>query len=759
MEPGLRPSVAAFAMKIADMNMAGSRSMRLGFAVLLSCVATVSAFAAAPVAVEFQKDLRPFLTEHCVKCHGPDKQKGDVRLDTLTGDLAKEGELWATVRDQIRDGLMPPKKEKRPDAALARRVVATLTQALPKAQTAEQFASDQLPNKGNLIPHDLLFGHAAGAVTPPAARLWRLNSDSYLALLGGVYRGKLDGLVKPFTPIPDRGLKDYAALYSMDEPTTEILLRNAARIVERQTAHELRDGKVAGKNDTVREFVALMDPAAMPTHERIAAAVKLQFTLAIGRAPAEEEVVRYQSLYEQCAQDGDGPAAVKTVLQAVLLRADAIFRSELGGTADGKGRRMLAPLELAAALSLALGNKRMEPLITAATKGELATREQIATQLRRVLETPDKRLDTSRLFTFFRQYFDYTGGTDIFKEPKFPFPEMATEWAQLMGKSPKHDETLRGSIHLPADLVADTDRLIQHVLDADKDVLRALLTTDLTFVNLRYLEDKKTRLKNVPAPAFEKQRVNHRGLVGPHYVYGFDAWPESQPVRAPADKPRLGILMQPAWLVAHSTNFENDPVRRGRWIRERLLGQTVPDLPIGVVAQVPDEPHRTFRDRLQVTRADKCWKCHQSMDDLGLPFEQFSHYGVFQKAELVVDREATAASVDKKGQPLGKSYTTAKLDTTGGVALTDDPQLDGPVKDPFELVRRLADSQRVRQVFVRHAFRYFMGRNESLADARTLQEADRAYDASGGSFKTLVVSLLTSDSFLYRSSPAAANSP
>jgi hypothetical protein len=66
-------------------------------------------------------------------------------------------------------------------------------------------------------------------------------------------------------------------------------------------------------------------------------------------------------------------------------------------------------------------------------------------------------------------------------------------------------------------------------------------------------------------------------------------------------------------------------------------------------------------------------------------------------------------------------------------------------------VRKLADSDRVRQVFVRHVFRYFMGRNETLSDAATLQAADAAYVKSGGSFKELVVSLLTSDSFLKRS--------
>lgn len=718
---------------------------------LLCAYASLAPAAPAPTA-SFAATLRPFLAEHCLKCHGPEKQKGDVRLDALTGDLAKEGELWTSVREQIRDGLMPPKKEPRPDAALARRVLATLTQALPKPQTNEQFASDQLPNKGNLIPHDLLFGQSDDDVTPPAGRLWRLNSDSYLGLVSSVSRARMDGLVKPFTLTPERGLKDYAALYSMDEPTTEILLRNAATIVERQTAHDFKDGKPSGKQDSVREFVALMNPAVAPTPEQIAAVVKQQFTLAIGRVPGTDEVARYQSLYAQCAKDGDRPAAVKTVLQAVLLRADAIFRSELGGTPDSKGRRLLAPGELATALSLALGNKRLEPLTAAAAKGELATKAQISARLRAILDTPDKRLDTSRLLAFFQQYFEYHRAPEIFKEERFPFPEKASEFALRRGNWPRGDQSLVGSIHHAANLVADTDRLVQRILAEDQDVLRQLLTTDLMFVNLRFKEDKQTR-QPVPVPASELNPNNHRGIVGPHYVYGFAAWPVAQPVKAPADQPRLGVLMQPAWLVAHSTNFENDPVRRGRWIRERLLGQTVPDLPIGVVAQVPDEPHRAFRDRLQVTREAKCWKCHQWMDELGLPFEQFTHYGVFQKAERVVDAEATAKHVDKNGKPLGKVFTTTQLNTTGEVAHTDDPQLDGPVKDAYELVRRLADSERVRQVFVRHAFRYFMGRNESLADARTLQEADRAYVASGGSFRALVIALLTSDSFLYRSPP------
>ena len=66
------------------------------------------------------------------------------------------------------------------------------------------------------------------------------------------------------------------------------------------------------------------------------------------------------------------------------------------------------------------------------------------------------------------------------------------------------------------------------------------------------------------------------------------------------------------------------------------------------------------------------------------------------------------------------------------------------------MIGRIAKSPRARQSIIRYAFRFFMGRNELLSDSRTLMDADKAYVQSGGSFKAVIVSLLTSDSFLYR---------
>ncbi|MDB4680161.1 DUF1585 domain-containing protein, partial [Planctomycetaceae bacterium] len=79
-----------------------------------------------------------------------------------------------------------------------------------------------------------------------------------------------------------------------------------------------------------------------------------------------------------------------------------------------------------------------------------------------------------------------------------------------------------------------------------------------------------------------------------------------------------------------------------------------------------------------------------------------------------------------------------------------DPALDGKVANAIEMIQKLAESEHVEQVFVRHAFRFWMGRNETIHDAPVLQDAWRAYKDNDGSMNALLVSLLTSDAFLYR---------
>jgi mono/diheme cytochrome c family protein len=670
--------------------------------------------------------VKQLIKTHCVKCHGSNKQEGDIRLDDLSTDEGQDVSRWSLVHEQLRGELMPPEGEPK----ITREKLGPVLDWLSTKSSQRRLP---LPNQGNLIAHELLFGKPATEGGASPARVWRLSPEGYKGFVVDVHRGRADGVVQPFTVTPERGIKDFAELYSIDEPSTEVLLRNAEIIVTGQTAHEIKDGKLHGKGDTIGEFVKLMDPSLVPSRSQLESAVQTQFRMAIGRKADASEVERFISLYEKCAQDGDQPAAVKTMLQAVLLRADAMYRAELGA-ASNSSSKTLQPLEVARAVSLALGDRRESGIQQAAEKGQLITKEDIAQHVQRILDDP--KIKKPRLLRFFQEYFEYHHAPVVFKD--------------------RPTDKIK---HVPHAFVSDTDRLVLHILEQDKNVLRELLTTPLSFVNYGTKVDKSKPdrpLVGVPfdviPPPDKNPKNKPEWLAGVDTVYGFQEWPREQPTKLPEGQ-RLGILMQPSWLVAWSTNFDNDVVRRGRWIRERLLGGTVPDLPIGVVAQVPDDNHRTYRERLQVTRDAKCWKCHQYMDDLGLPFENFDHYGRFRMTEKVLDPKATEKHVDNKGKTLGPVTREAPLDTSGAIANSGDVRLNGTVSDPRELVIRLAGSDRVRQVFVRHVFRYYLGRNETLADARTLQQADHAYVTSGGSFKALLVSLLTSDSFLLRTAP------
>ncbi len=240
--------------------------------------------------------------------------------------------------------------------------------------------------------------------------------------------------------------------------------------------------------------------------------------------------------------------------------------------------------------------------------------------------------------------------------------------------------------------------------------------------------------------------VEHKNFKGELEKAEFWDYPVEQPFEI---SQRKGLLTHPAWLIAHSSNFHTDPIKRGRWIQEKLLAGSVPDVPITVDAQIPEDPHKTLRERVEsVTGQAECRKCHERMNPLGFPFEVFDDFGRYRLEEPLEYEEQLVSKAKKKNG--ANLYKTKSVRTSGALRGTGDSNLDGEVSDPFDLIDRLAKSARVRQSIIRHAFRFYMGRNEMMSDSQTLLDADQAYVRSGGSFKEVIISLLTSDSFRYR---------
>lgn len=90
------------------------------------------------VATAFDSTLpqptKQFLEEHCLRCHGPEKQKGRFRIDTL-GSLTDGHDLehWQDMLDRMNLEEMPPEDEPQPSPSEAASVRNWLTETLDKA--------------------------------------------------------------------------------------------------------------------------------------------------------------------------------------------------------------------------------------------------------------------------------------------------------------------------------------------------------------------------------------------------------------------------------------------------------------------------------------------------------------------------------------------------------------------------------------------------------------------------------------------------
>ena len=76
--------------------------------------------------------VRPFFKAHCIKCHGPDKSKGELTLHTLDGDLpsGRGIERWEEGLDALKSGEMPPEDELQPQEAERKAITGWINKGL-----------------------------------------------------------------------------------------------------------------------------------------------------------------------------------------------------------------------------------------------------------------------------------------------------------------------------------------------------------------------------------------------------------------------------------------------------------------------------------------------------------------------------------------------------------------------------------------------------------------------------------------------------
>src|SRR5215212_9950933 len=102
------------------------RFARKACAILSAAIVAAGAASAAEAVPDFTRDVRPIFERHCLKCHGPEKQKAGLRFDVKEGAFktgesgerpivpkhASESRLIKLVTSLKDDEWMPPKGER-----------------------------------------------------------------------------------------------------------------------------------------------------------------------------------------------------------------------------------------------------------------------------------------------------------------------------------------------------------------------------------------------------------------------------------------------------------------------------------------------------------------------------------------------------------------------------------------------------------------------------------------------------------------------
>ena len=796
-------------------------------------------------ALQLPDPVRTVLKGHCVRCHGEQKPKGDVRLDDIEKlEPSTLRDLLGRLQEAVHFREMPPEGAKQLAPEAIEILMAWSGKEVRRLGGADLTDKLRLPHYGNAVDHAKLFSGQIKDKPYTPARRWLVSPQIFrerlldsLRIEGPARKQALHGVANPFT-LPERsGVRDYD-LTPLDGTHFVALRANAALLADKVVGSlriklgEPREKvfenpkdrwavpvfEAGGKRPLMPAFEQVMTKKTSPTDDELKAAIQLQFNRALARPANDAEATRYMKLMRSVEKIAGNTESLRKMLEAVWLESEFVYRLEFGaGEPDHLGRKLLAPREASYAIAYALGDKAPDALlIKAANEGRLSTKADFEREVKRLLADesllkgmidpilheiyptyPKNNLSVHpKSIRFFREFFGYPMALRVFKDL-----ERSNGYYQNPG---------RGSTHTPGQLVREADLYVDGIVQKDRSVFETLLTSEKFFVaplekagakmdGLKEIYERfkdtnwrlapkldRSKLPKLPDEdlAFLRKRLHyqsnawdlHQAMthiehfrkkgLDPHpswnYPFGIHMltpWANSYSIAPPdwhypREQPffvphRKGILTHPAWLIAHAQNSANDPIRRGKWIREKLLAGMVPDVPITVDAQIPEHKDKTLRERLDLaTNKPACWKCHQHMNPLGLAFEIFDDFGRFRTAENLEHPDNVVAKAKfKNGADI---YKTAPVVSTGRLDGTGDSNLDGDVKDALDLIDRLAKSERVRQSIIRHAFRFYLGRNETLSDSQTLIDADRAYVNSGGSFKAVIASMLTSDSFMYR---------
>jgi len=286
------------------------------------------------------------------------------------------------------------------------------------------------------------------------------------------------------------------------------------------------------------------------------------------------------------AQGGTVDDGVALGLRAILLSPHFLFRVEIDPNPASPDLHPVNDYELASRLSYALWSSMPDDTLRAsAAAGTLHDPAQLGNQVTRMLQDPKAHALTTDLVGQWLALRDL---------PTHEVNPVAY---------PTFDEALRTAMESESNLFFDE-------FFRTKVPAISILTADFTYINARLATHY-----GMPAPASSDfVRVSLAGSM------------------------RSGVLMQGSILTVTSHPTRSSPVARGVWILGNLLCSQPPPPPANVPVLVEPPPGTpaptTMREILAAHRQmPQCGSCHNTIDPIGLGFENFDGIGLYRTTD------------------------------------------------------------------------------------------------------------------------------
>jgi hypothetical protein len=204
-----------------------------------------------------------------------------------------------------------------------------------------------------------------------------------------------------------------------------------------------------------------------------------------------------------------------------------------------------------------------------------------------------------------------------------------------------------------------------------------------------------------------------------------------------------GILGLASVMMATANGVDTQPILRGVWLLENVLGMATPEPPSNVPAIASDTSGAsTMRELLNLHRADaSCARCHDLIDPLGMVMENFDPVGRWRDHYPIYTNPGDQPLGEEFYKNIGKgTFEGPRVDAKGrmpdGTELRDVTDLKRYVIERIDLFSRCLTEKLMI---------YGTGRRLGFGDRRVVDEV--VEKAKGKGLRDLIVAIVDSESF------------